>query len=832
MRALIFCVFLWLFQTAIYSQSIPSDSLPCHLLLQKASHKYETVFNFNDGVVSEIKCLNYLPESFQAFKKNTEEFTGLHFESYAENYWIIQKNHTHELRIVDEMEQPIADAFLYGLDLKSNTYGKIFFTINSKSITLKVSHPQFETKQVKVSAENTSVITLQLSLKPILLPEVSLPSLYVNSIYQTKEQHLQVNTKKTPLLAGQTQQDALVSLLNLPQIFTTTESVAELTIKGGINDQNLVLWNGIRMFQNAHFFGLLTAFNENLIDQITLMDNATPAMYGNALSGTVRLDFDPQFAKKNQYGVGINALNTQAFTRQALAKDTELSLAIRRSLTDVFNTVTFQSYTQKAYRDTDLELNENPFQPLNIQREDEFYYQDVQFQLKKKFSEKFRLHVQGIWFENQLTYEEITSQERFISKYDNANKAIGIDGEYRLNSNENLVLKTNYTQHSSTGNNNTISGNLQTNQSNTIDHYFTQAYWKKEGASYQLSAGFDYEGSIVTNRFNNAVTEAFLNLGQVGNIYAAMADYTYFNDRWRWYAGLRTAYYQRDDRWRLEPRFNLTYHLSKKIDVVLRGEVKSQNFKQVIDLDQNFLGIEKRRWVISGDSISPPLQTAQQLETMIQWRYNKVGGYASVFVRGFQGISVNDQRFQNQNQFEGFENASSSLFGALFHVYYKNDWLNSWISFTHLNEQIKTPTEDFPASNNLDYQLTWGNHVHWKNWNFSWSFLYQDGLLYTAIDPENPVLPLPESNLNTINYQRPNAAKLPAYFRMDSSIQYQWKTKQKGTFSFSLGLINLTNQHTILRRNYRLNRVTDEVVEQIETIGLGFTPNLGILWTF
>ena len=68
-----------------------------------------------------------------------------------------------------------------------------------------------------------------------------------------------------PLLAGQTQQDAFVSLLNLPQITSPVESIAELNIKGGTNDQNLVLWNGIRMFQNSHFFGLLSAYNDNLV---------------------------------------------------------------------------------------------------------------------------------------------------------------------------------------------------------------------------------------------------------------------------------------------------------------------------------------------------------------------------------------------------------------------------------------------------------------------------------------------------------------------------------------------------------------------------------------
>jgi hypothetical protein len=67
---------------------------------------------------------------------------------------------------------------------------------------------------------------------------------------------------------------------------------------------------------------------------------------------------------------------------------------------------------------------------------------------------------------------------------------------------------------------------------------------------------------------------------------------------------------------------------------------------------------------------------------------------------------------------------------------------------------------------------------------------------------------------------------------MDASVQYELQTKSNHLFKFSLGIINLTDSNNVLRRNFRLNRVDDNQIQEIETAGLGFTPNIGVLYIF
>lgn len=828
-----FFLILWFLSinfNAFSQVKIENETVPCNLILNKASAKYNVIFNYNYKDLEAIFCLDELPSTFSKFRELLEDYSGLLFESYSNEIWIVKKNYSHQIKFIDINHQPAIGFSLLKYGKTSNRFGNVFIQVEQYPEKLVFTHPYYMNHEVLILDSTPKMI--QTEIIQLALSEVILNNLYIKGVFLSSENHIKVKPKFTPLLAGQVQQDAFVSLLNLPQISTSTESIAELNIKGGVNDQNLVLWNGIKLFQNAHFFGLLSAFNDNLIETITVIDNATPAQYGNALSGTVKLDFDSNFANKSSYGVGLNALSSHAFLRQKLDHDYELSFAIQRSFTNLLQTPTFEAYRQKVYQDTEIELSENQSLDSNIKRVDVFYYQDAQFQLKKRFNKKLSLQLHGIWFENDLDYQERSNNmDNKSSNFNNLNSALGVNALYQWDDMNDVKFIYNISKHISEGNNNTFTGNLNTFQNNSIDNYYLQLHWTHKKDKYKFTSGFDFDGAIVSNQFNNKVTSASLNLVQVGNTYAGFNDFSFKDKKWSIYTGIRHVYYQRDDQFQLEPRFNVTYRFNDFYELSLRGEKKSQNLKQIIDLDQNFLGIEKRRWFLSGQNESE-LQRSNQLETILKFDKNRFGGFASFFIRQMKGLSSDDQRFQNQNQFNSFESGTSQILGSMLHFFYKDKIINTWLSFAYLNEKIATPEQDFLGNNNLNYHITWGNNLRFQKWNFSFSFIYHDGLPFTSVNKINPIITNTTSNISNINYNKPNNEKLPDYFRMDASMQYEHTFKFDQTFKFSLSIINFANRNNILRRNYRLNRVNANEIQEIETRGLGFTPNFGILHLF
>jgi len=101
------------------------------------------------------------------------------------------------------------------------------------------------------------------------------------------------------ILPGVIEPDVLQTLQQIPGINSSDESVSSLNVRGGTHDQNLFIWNGIKMYQTGHFFGLLSAFNPNLANTISLSKNGTSAFYGESVSSVVDLSSNSSRSNTN-----------------------------------------------------------------------------------------------------------------------------------------------------------------------------------------------------------------------------------------------------------------------------------------------------------------------------------------------------------------------------------------------------------------------------------------------------------------------------------------------------------------------------------------------------
>ncbi len=70
------------------------------------------------------------------------------------------------------------------------------------------------------------------------------------------------------ILPGLIEPDILQTIQSLPGVASIDESVSNLNVRGGTHDQNLILWDGIKMYQSGHFFGLISAFNPYLTNKV------------------------------------------------------------------------------------------------------------------------------------------------------------------------------------------------------------------------------------------------------------------------------------------------------------------------------------------------------------------------------------------------------------------------------------------------------------------------------------------------------------------------------------------------------------------------------------
>jgi hypothetical protein len=87
--------------------------------------------------------------------------------------------------------------------------------------------------------------------------------------------------KRAPSIA---QEDVFQSLKLLPGIVSTSDVSSRFYVRGGAGDQNLVLLDGMKIFNPFHALGIFSAFDPDIVQNVEVYTGAFPAGYGGRLS--------------------------------------------------------------------------------------------------------------------------------------------------------------------------------------------------------------------------------------------------------------------------------------------------------------------------------------------------------------------------------------------------------------------------------------------------------------------------------------------------------------------------------------------------------------------
>ncbi len=280
----------------------------------------------------------------------------------------------------------------------------------------------------------------------------------------------------------------------------------------------------------------------------------------------------------------------------------------------------------------------------------------------------------------------------------------------------------------------------------------------------------------------------------------------------------------------VEPRVNVNYLLAKNLHAEVLGEFKNQTTNQIIDLKQNFLGIEKRRWILS-DEETLPITKSKQASLGIN--YDKERLYIGVegFYKFVDGISTATQGFQNQDQFNG-EIGSYDVKGIEFLINRRTTQLSTWLSYAYnLNKYTFEDINPNRFPNNLDisHTLTFASTYTYNKLKLGAGINYRTGRPYTK-----PVAGSDAVNTtvfpNTINYETPNSSRISDYLRVDASAMYDYDISTKIKATVGASVLNVLNKKNILNTYYRLDE--NNQIETVENISLGFTPNFSFRLQF
>ena len=284
-----------------------------------------------------------------------------------------------------------------GIGTTTNRYGFFSLSIPADSVRLVVSHIGYLPLTLEQTLTEDLQLNIELSPEVTGLDEVEVVAVGESVVEAVQMSHIKLpvgTIRALPVLAGET--DIFKTLQLLPGVQSGREGTVGLYVRGGSPDQNLVLLDGVTVYNASHLYGFLSVFNSDAIKDVTLIKGGVPARYGGRLSSVIDLSMEEGNLKEFEGTASVGIL-ASSFTFQGPIKKDRASFIV-------------------AARRTYLDLLVYPFLPENEKAG--YYFYDASAKVNYIVTSKDRVYLsfytgrdRGYW-RDRRSLEFSNTQER------------------------------------------------------------------------------------------------------------------------------------------------------------------------------------------------------------------------------------------------------------------------------------------------------------------------------------------------------------------------------------------------------------------------------------
>jgi CarboxypepD_reg-like domain/TonB-dependent Receptor Plug Domain len=618
--------------------------------------------------------------------------------------------------------------------------------------------------------------------------------------------------KQIPMGMGEV--DLFKSSLLLPGVQSVGEASSGYNIRGGSADQNLILLNSAPIINPSHFFGFFSAFNSDMIEDVTLYKSGIPAKYGGRVSSVMDIVLKEGSKEKFNVSGGISPLTGRLMIEGPIIK----------------KKASFIISSRTTYSDWILRQLKN----IQLQKSSASFY-DIQALLDIDINDKNSISLSGylsndyfnyykesaISYSNQAstlkwrhTYNSrLTSQfSAIISNYNyNSDSKQDSTTFYLLNYKLNQrILRTDFTyrpgeKHKIDFGLDAVSYSLQPGIQVPVGDYSRILAKKLEEEralepSLYLSDEFDISSRVLISgglRFT-----LFTALGpRSQNVYNAntprslenIADTIFYRkgDIVKIYPGLE---------FRFSSRFILTPDLSLKAGVQrnyqylhMISNTTSMTPTDIWKLSDNYILPQR------GDQFSLGIyknMNSKAIEISLEAYYKRINN-----ILDYKGGAV---LLMNDHLETDIINGSGKAYGIEFMIKKQVGMLTGWVSYTYSRTLLKVDGKFeeekvnagnyFPANYDKPHDLKFvANAKFFRRLNFTTNFVYNTGRPITY-----PVAYYNFLNVNRVFYSERNEFRIPDYLRLDFAATLNGNLKAKKLNHSSL---TFTVYNALGRRN-------------------------------
>ncbi len=833
-NGIIICL-LFLFFHESYTQ-VKKENQTLRAVISQIEKEFKCSFSYADENIDNITII--IPSSLTTLQEvinYLQDNTPLNFTILRDNI-IAVSNKKSTISICGYLLDIDTGEALQNVAIQTTNHNVItdvngYFELENLTSNQLVSMQHISYKTVRIVAHKfTDTKCNSHFLVPNVeqIKEVVIRNYLARGINKTTTGSFNVDYNNFGTLPGLIEPDVLQTIQALPGIQSADETVSNLNIRGGSHAENLFLWDGIKMYQSGHFFGLISAFNPYLTKNAILIKNGTDANYTDGVSGSILMATDTELNRQFKAEIGVNLINADILVDTPIGKKSSLQLSARKSINELWKTPTYKQYFEKAFQNTEVINGPNDM----INSKDEFSFYDVNMRWLYQISDYDKVRVNLLNFSNNLTFQEnaiVDGVEEFKeSSAEQDNLAASVfynriwsdrfSTEAQIYVTKYLLKSTNFdilNNQRLIQQNEVIEGSIKIDTKYSLTDKFT------------LYNGYQYFETGVTNiqdvdnpLFYSKTKEVIRTHGlstQVG--------YQSKNKGTNVRVGLRLNYIEKFGEFLIEPRFSFSQQFLKHFTLEFLGEIKHQTSTQIIDFQEDFLGVENRRWILSNNTEIPIVKSKQ---VSVGVHYHKKGWLLSVegYYKIVDGITSKSQGFQNQYQYVRTI-GSYTVIGADFLVNKRFKKLNTWLSYSYVDNQYtfdELAEITFPNNVDITHSLSLASSYTLNKLKVSTGLNWHSGKPITKPIFGNEII------AGEINYEPANSSRLDNYMRVDASAEYNFKLGKKLQATTGVSVWNLLNTENVINKFYRVS--DSNTVDEVTQNSLGLTPNVSIRVVF
>ncbi len=679
----------------------------------------------------------------------------------------------------------------------TNTFGFYSLTVPADTVDLVVSGIGYAPVVFPLVLKNDTVINVQLEtsteLKEVVVAGKK-DAVQHRTLMSSIDLPIQT-IKSLPAFLGEV--DIMKAIQLLPGVQAGSEGSSGIYVRGGSPDQNLVLLDGVPVYNSSHLFGFFSVFNADAIKSVEVIKGGFPARYGGRLSSVIDINMK-EGNKEKFHGEGGIGLIASRLTLEGPIQKGKSSFMIsgRRTYYDILAQPFMRGPVKAGY----------------------FFY-DMNSKVNFKLGKKDRLYVSGYFGNDKFYAKQSNSSAAGADLSSTMNTSLkwgNITAVSRWNHEFNNKLFGNLTAYYSQYNFSVFS-RMQNRFANVNEDYLLKYisgindkaikydidYIPDPNHSIKTGVGYTYHtykpGAMQTRTTSNSKVEDTtigtdpLNAGEID---AYIEDDIRITDVLKANVGVHlTGFSVRNEFYpSVQPRIGMRYLLSDKVS--LKGSFVQMN--QFIHLLSNSsIGLPTDLWVPVTDKV--PAQRSYQGATGVAWT---IRDGLELTVEGYYKTVKNVIEYKEGASFfstsTGWEDkvevGNGRSYGSEFFLQKRKGkftgmlgYTLSWSTrkFANLNNGKEFPYR-FDRRHDLKMAAVYAPN---KNFEVSADWVYGTGNALT--------LPIgyytgEENSLQHVYGDR-NGFRMPPYHRADVSFKFI-KQKERGERAWVISAYNVYNR--------------------------------------